>query len=129
MNTRSSPAFVNSLLVYSLVAIGCTGSVGLGMVWSRRQISLLAGENKALASRIAEVARQSEETTAEVAAQQDPSALLQRNAEWHLGLVQPADDREQRIAEDPEMRLASKRNSGLFSDRAMPVAFRVASQP
>jgi len=129
MRTFSSRAFVNSLLVYSLVAIGCTGTVGLGMVWSRHQISELARENKALATRIAEIGRQSQETLAEIAALQDPVALLQRNAELHLGLVPPSPANLNYVTQDPEMYLASKQSLGLFNDRAVPVTFRVATQP
>jgi hypothetical protein len=129
MQNSSSRAFVNSLLVYSLVAIGCTGTVGLGMVWSRHEISALANENKALATQIAALDRQSQGTMAEIAAQQDPVALLQSNARWHLGLVPPAPDHLLYVNQDPEMVLASKRNRGLFEDRAAAVSFRVADQP
>jgi hypothetical protein len=125
----SSPAFVNSLLVYSLVAIGCTGTVGLGMVWSRHEISILANDNKQLATRIAGLDRQCQETMAEIAAQQDPVALLQSNARWNLGLVPPAPDHLFYVNQDPEMHLSSKRERGLFEDRAEPVNFRVAAQP
>jgi Tfp pilus assembly protein PilN len=129
VKTSSSHAFVNSLVVYSLVAIGCTGSVGLGMVWSRRQISVLAQENKALATRIAEIDRLSQELGAEIAEQQDPAALLQRNAQLRLGLVQASPDRQSRLTEDAAIHLASKRNEGLYSDRGAAVSFRVAAQP
>jgi hypothetical protein len=129
MKTFSSRAFVNTLLVYSLVAIGCTGTVGLGMVWSRHQISELARENKALATRIAELGRQTQETSAEIAAQLDPVVLLQRNAQLHLGLVPPAPTNLFYSNQDPEMHLAAKHNEGLFADRPANVTFRVAAQP
>ena len=123
----SSPAFVNSLLVYSLVAIGCTGSVGLGMVWSRHEISALANENKQLTSRITVIDRQCQEVTAEIAAQEDPVALLKSNDRWHLGLQPPAPDRLSYVTLDAVMHLAAKGEVGLFNDRA-PVK-RVAFQP
>ncbi len=125
----SSRAFVNSLLVYSLVAIGCTGTVGLGMVWSRNAISELAQANKAITTQIAVLDRQSQETSAEIAAHLDPVALLQTNAEWHLGLVSPAPDHLHYLTQDAQIYLASQAHRGLFSDRAAAVTFRVAAQP
>jgi hypothetical protein len=129
MHSASSRAFVNSLVVYSLVAIGCTGSVGLGMVWSRHELSMLARDNKQLSTQISTLDRQSQETLAEIAAQQDPVALLASNERWHLGLVPPDPDHLEHMTTDPEIYLASKRNRGLFEDRVAPVTFRVAAQP
>jgi len=129
MKTPSSAAFVNSLLACSLVAIGCTGTVGLGMVWARRQISVLAADNKALATRIAEIDRRCQEIGADIAEEQDPAALLQRNTQWSLGLVPPAPEQERRLPGDPAAHLAAKGNRGLFADRAVPVTFSVAAQP
>jgi hypothetical protein len=127
MPASSNRAFVNSLLVYSLVAIGCTGTVGLGIVWSRNEISALARANKALATQIAILDRQSQETMAEIAARQDPVALLRTNAEWHLGLVSPDPDHLQYLPQDPQMYLASQAHRGLFNDHAAAVTFRVAA--
>ena len=68
-------AFVNQVLVYSLVAICLSGSIGLGTVWMRHQISIVANANKALEARIADVARRCEEASAAIAAEQDPAVL------------------------------------------------------
>jgi hypothetical protein len=125
----SSSAFVNSLLVYSLVAIGCTGTVGLGMVWSRHEISTLANDNKQLTTRITALDRQCQEVTAEIAAQEDPVALLKSNERWHLGLQPPAPERLYYVPRDPAMALAAKRDRGLYNDRALSVNFPVAVQP
>jgi hypothetical protein len=129
MKSSAAHAFVSPLLVYSLVAIGFTGSIGLGTVWTRRQISLVANDNKALAARIADLDRRCEEVTAEIAAAQDPDALQARNLQWHLGLVQPGEDQIHPVTLDPEMRLAQKHNGGLFEDHSVAVTFRVAAQP
>jgi hypothetical protein len=129
MKNSTAHAFVSPMLVYSLVAIGFTGTIGLGTVWTRQQISLVANDNKVLAARIADFDRRCDETTAEIAAAQDPASLQVRNLQWHLGLVPPGDDQVHRVAVDPEMRLASKRNGGLFDDRGVAVTFRVAAQP
>jgi hypothetical protein len=117
------------MLVYSLVAIAFTGSIGLGTVWTRRQISLVANDNKTIAAQIADFNRRCEETTAEIATAQDPAALQERNRQWHLGLVPPSEGQMHPVPVDPEMRLASKRNGNLFDDQAVAVSFRIAAQP
>lgn len=119
-------AFVNQLLVYTLVMICFTGSIGLGTVWLRNQIAQTANSIKSFENRTAEIERRLAETSAMVATEQSPEALVRRNAEWHLGLAAP-DFRTQivRIGEDPEERLAAKRNRELFSAQrpADPVRF------
>ena len=109
-------AFVNQLLVYALVMISFTGSIGLGTVWMRNQIALTANSIKTLETRTAEVERHIAETTTMIASEQSPDELIRRNAEWRLGLVAP-DFRTQivRINENPEQRLAAKRNREIFA--------------
>jgi len=124
---NSSAAFISPMLAYSLMAIGFTGSVGLGTVWTRRQISLLANDNKVLVAHIADFQRQCDEVKEEVAAAQSPAELERRNLQWNLGLVPPAQVR--RVTQDPEMLLARKRNGELYRDHAANVSFRVAAQP
>ena len=127
----SNNAYVNQLLVYTLVMICFSGSIGLGTVWMRHQISLAANATKVLDARIAELDRRLNETKAVLEAEQDPAVLKQRNAEWHLGLVQPSPEQIVRLAGDPVMRLAAKRNRGLFNDGVTPVtvSLRVAAAP
>ena len=84
-----SRAFVNQFLVYTLVAICGSASIGLGMVWIRHQISVTANANKALVASIDDLQRRIEETDAAISAEQDPAVLNRRNAEWQLGLVPP----------------------------------------
>ena len=109
-------AFVSQLLVYMLVMISFTGSIGLGTVWMRNQIALTANSIKTLETRTAEVERHIAETTTMIASEQSPDELIRRNAEWRLGLVAP-DFRTQivRINENPEQRLAAKRNREIFA--------------
>jgi hypothetical protein len=125
----SNHAFVNQLLVYTLVMICFSGSIGLGTVWMRHQISLTANATKVLDARIAEFDRRLNETKTILEAEQDPSVLKQRNAEWHLGLVQPNPEQIVRLTGDPVMRLAAKHNRGLFNDGVTPVtvSLRVAA--
>ena len=127
----SNHAYVNQLLVYTLVMICFSGSIGLGTVWMRHQISLAANATKVLDARIAELDRRLNETKAVLEAEQDPAVLKQRNADWHLGLVQPSPEQIVRLAGDPVMRLAAKRNRGLFNDGVTPVtvSLRVAAAP
>ena len=124
----SNHAFVNQLLVYTLVMICFSGSIGLGTVWMRHQISLTANATKVLDARIAELDRRLDETKTVLEAEQDPVVLKHRNAEWHLGLVQPTADQIVRLPGDPVMRLAAKHNRGLFNDGVAPVtvSLRVA---
>jgi hypothetical protein len=119
MRRHDSSAFVNQVLVYALVAICAAGSLGLGTVWLRHQISLAANANKALQAKIAEVQRHIEEMSVEVAAEQDPAVLSRRNQEWHLGLAAPPDAQVMRIAVDPVLRLAALHNRSLFGERPM----------
>jgi hypothetical protein len=128
MKTFSSHGFVNQLLVYTLVMIGFSGSIGLGTVWMRHQISMTANSTKQLAARIAEVERRLAETTTAAETERDPDVLLRRNAAWKLGLTPPNQAQIVHVGEDPVMRLAAKRNRGLFGDAAptvsVPLAYR-----
>ena len=79
MHATSRHAFINQLLVYTLVMICFSGSIGLSTVWLRHQISLTANATKVLAARIAEVERRIDETTTVIETEQDPSILQDRN--------------------------------------------------
>lgn len=125
MKKSETHAFVNQLLVYTLVAIGCSGSIGVGTVWLRHQISLSANEAKNLEARINEVERHIAEKKTEVEAAQNPAMLEYLNQQWRLGLQQPTPQQVQHVAADPVMLLAAKRNRGLFSD-GPAVSFQVA---
>jgi len=46
MKKTGNHAFVNQLLIYTLVMIGFSGSVGMGAVWLRHQISVTANRTK-----------------------------------------------------------------------------------
>lgn len=122
----SSRAFVNQFMVYALVAICTSASIGIGTVWMRHQISLAANENKVLEASIADVERRIEETDASISAEQDPAVLNRRNTEWQLGLVPPGETQVRRISEDPVIRLASMHNRRLFGDGPATVSLSVA---
>jgi hypothetical protein len=129
MRTRGntgSRAFVNQFMVYSLVAICCSASIGLGTVWMRHQISLVANENKDLEAAIAKVEHQVEETDAAIAAEQDPSVLSRKNVEWGLGLVPPGETQVRRVTEDPVARLFAIQNRKLFGEGKATINLKVA---
>ena len=123
---HASRAFVNQFMVYLLVAICGSATIGLGTVWMRHQISLAANANKVLEAQIADVERHIEETDAAVSAEQDPAVLNQRNAEWHLGLTPPGETQVHRVPEDPVLRLASLHNRKLFGEESAKISLQVA---
>ena len=126
MKKSETHAFVNQLLVYTLVVIGFSGSIGLGTVWLRHQISLSANATKQLEARLNEVKRHILEKNAEIEKAQSPAMLEYLNEQMKLGLQPPSLQQVQHIAGDPVQLLAAKRNRGLFPDEPVAVSFQVA---
>jgi hypothetical protein len=124
-----SRAFVNQFMVYTLVAICGSTSIGLGMVWIRHQISVAANANKVLVASIDDLQRRIEETDAAIASEQDPEVLNRRNTEWQLGLVPPGETQIRHVAEDPVTRLAALHNRNLFGEEPATVSIRIALAP
>jgi hypothetical protein len=112
-------------MVYALVAIFGGASIGLGTVWMRHQISMVANTNKVLEATIAGLERRIEEADAAIASEQDPDVLIRKNDFWKLGLVAPAETQVRRVAEDPVLRLAALRNQTLFGERQATVSLHV----
>ncbi len=127
MKNSTTSAFVNQLLVYTLVLICTSGSAGLGVVWLRHQMSATAGLVQREEQRIRELERRIAETSAAIEEEQSPAVLAQRNQQWALGLVPVREEQVLRVSQDPELRLASKRNQGLFTDGPTFVKFQLAS--
>jgi len=126
MKTSTANAFINQLLVYTLVMLVFTGSIGFGTVWLRHEISLAANRNKLLQADLAEVQRQIDQFTAEIAAAKNPDTLIRLNSEMRLGLVPPREEQSEHVAVDVGQRLAAKRNQDLFIAEVQPVVFRRA---
>ncbi len=126
MKTSTANAFINQLLVYTLVMLVFTGSIGFGTVWLRHEISLAANRNKMLQADLAEVQRQIDQFTAEIAAAKNPDTLIRLNSEMRLGLVPPREEQSEHVAVDVGLRLAAKRNQDLFIAEVQPVVFRRA---
>ena len=124
MQLHSRAAYINQLLVYTLVMLVFTGSIGFGTVWLRHEISLAANRNKLLQADLAEVQRQIDQFTAEIAAAKNPDTLIRLNAEMRLGLVPPREEQSEHVAVDVEQRLAARRAQDLFVAEVQPVAFR-----
>ena len=124
MRTSTANSFINQLLVYTLVMLVFTGSIGFGTVWLRHEISLAANRNKLLQADLAEVQRQIDQFTAEIAAAKNPDTLIRLNAEMRLGLVPPREEQSEHVAVDVEQRLAARRAQDLFVAEVQPVAFR-----
>jgi len=121
MIKSSNHAFVNQMLVGALVMICFSGSLGFSTVWMRRAISLKADRNRQLEAKLAEINRHIDETTAAIAAEQSPGALVRRNAEWRLGLVPPREPQVVRVPDDVEQRLMAKNHAELYAASDGPV--------
>jgi len=126
---KSAHAFVNQVLIGTLMMICFSGSLGLGTVWLRQQISLEANRNKQLEARLAEVNRRLDETAAAIAAEQSPEALKRRNDEWHLDLVPPREPQIVRVAGDVEQRLTAKNRARLFAGEGNATVTAVVYRP
>ena len=127
MNKTDTNAFVNQLLVYTLVMICFSGSIGLGTVWLRHQISVTANNTKQLEQRITEAQRHMAELNTQITEEQTITVLNRRNVEWNLGLVQPREPQVVRVSESAERRLASRNNADVFASETVsttPVRFR-----
>ena len=124
MNTSTANAFINQLLVYTLVMLVFTGSIGFGTVWLRHEISLAANRNKMLQADLAEVQRQIDQFNAEIAAAKNPDTLIRLDSEMRLGLVPPREEQSEHVAVDVGQRLAAKRTQDLSVAEVQPVVFR-----
>ena len=128
MKTSDTHAFINQMLVYTLVMICFSGSVGLGTVWLRHQISVAANQTKQFDTQIAEIDRRLAEITARIASEQSISELQHKNVALGLGLVSPKESQIVRVTESPEDRLAARRNVEIFASeslRSTSVEFRL----
>jgi hypothetical protein len=125
MNKSSSHAFINQVLIGTLVMICFSGSLGFGTVWLRHQMSLSADRNKQLETQIAEIERHIEETTAAIATERSPDMLVRRNVEWRLGLVPPSEPQVVRVSDDVAQRLMTKNRAELYATEGGPAATAV----
>jgi hypothetical protein len=124
MQRSEANAFINQLLVYTLVMFVFTGSVGLGTVWLRHEISVVANRNRKLQAGLAEAQQRIDEYTAEIAAAQGTDSLIRLNSQWRLGLVQPRPEQSEYVTGNIEQWLLTRRGRDLFTAEIQPVVYR-----
>jgi|GEM_PF-200065 len=115
MKPPPAHALVNRVILLTLCALMLGGSLGLGAVWMRQEISQAANESRTLQVKIADVERRLDEVNAQVASAVNPHALLRQNEAMRLALAAPREPQVVRVGESPELRLAAKRNREVFS--------------
>lgn len=130
MKTSGNFAFINQLLVYVVAMVAVSGSVGLGTVWLRHQISVAAHAVKAHEQEITRLERRIAETHALIAVEQSPEMLERKNLAMALQLIAPREAQLVRVTESPEQRLLARRNLEIFTAEqaraAATVSFRIA---
>lgn len=122
MKPPPAHGLISQLIALTLLLLVFAGTLGLGAVWARQGISTAANRNRSLEGKLADIARRLDEVNAQVAAAVNPDVLLQQNQAMRLGLVSPREIQVVRVAISPELRLAQKRNSEVFSLASASVA-------
>ena len=127
---KNSQAFVNQLVVCLLVTMTFGGSLGLGIVWVRHQISVTAKANRALLAAISEVNRRSDDIEAQIRSEQRPELLRQANLEFRLGLAPMNEVEVVRVTENVTQRMVERATRWSFPEQAglEPVTFKVAQR-
>ena len=120
MKPPPAHAHVNRLIALTLLLLVFSGSLGLGAVWVRQEISQTANRSRALVAKINDVERRLDEVSAEIAAAVNPDSLLRQNEAMRLSLATPLEPQVVRVAESPELRLAAKRNREIFNLASSP---------
>lgn len=124
MKPPPAHGFVNRLIALTLLLLVFSGSLGLGAVWARQEISQAANRSRALEMKLADVARRLDEVNAEVAAAVNPDVLLRQNQAMRLGLGSPREIQVRRVAESAELRLMAKLNREVVFNTEMAAARR-----
>lgn len=133
MKPPPTNAAVNQLIALALLLLIFTGTLGLGAVWMRQEISRTANRSRALEEKFTDVQRRIDEVNAEVATAVNPNSLLRQNQFMRLALAAPREVQVVRVSESPELRLVAKRNQEVFTvrpaslDAGRPPAFRIVA--
>lgn len=127
MRPPPARAFVSQLMALTLLLLVFSGSLGLGAVWVRQEISGTANRSHAIENKIADVERRLDEANANVASALNVSALLQQNQVMLLGLTLPHEAQIVRVDESSEDRLAAKNNRDAFHTQTARVGSTGAS--
>lgn len=127
MKSTGPHAFISQPLLFILVAICCSGSIGLGMVSMRSRNSRIANENRQRANEVADLQRSIASTNTAIELEQSFDMLRQRNQTMRLGLVPLSDPAVVIVdqTEDPVRRLALRASREFRSDTPViePVRF------
>jgi hypothetical protein len=125
---KNSQAFVNQLVVCLLVTMTFGGSIGLGTVWMRHQISLTAKTNRSLDAAISEINQRSDDIEALIRSEQRPELLRQLNLEMRLGLVPMNEVPVVLVTENVTHRMTERAHRWSFPEevRLAPFGFKVA---
>jgi len=117
---------VNQIVVCLLVTICFGGTVGLGTVLMRHQISTTANLNRQLTAELTEMRRLISEKTAAIEGEQHPELLRGLNTRMQLGLVPMNDVPLYNVTEDPVRRMVERANAGVFTDGPSSIRFNLA---
>ncbi len=129
MKPPPAASLVNRIITMILTLLVLSGTLGLGAVWMRQEISQVANRSRAFEGRITDVERRLDEVNAQVAAALNPDALLRQNQFMNLALATPRELQVTRVSESAELRLATKRNRDVFSIGPAPEGAPAASTP
>ncbi len=134
MKPPPAHAFVNRLIALTLLLLVFSGSLGLGAVWMRQEISQAANRSRSLEMKMADVERRLDDVNTEVATAVNTKVLQQQNEAMRLGLASPREIQVVRVNGSAERRLLTRRNlevfslaSATFSERGNPPAFRIVT--
>jgi len=114
MNFRSTRGFANHFLLAALVTLGFGGSVGLGTVWLRHQISVVADTNRDLEQQRHDIERHTDDISAQVESALSPDVLRAQNQLMQLGLVELTQAQITPVPIDPISRLVARANRRVF---------------
>jgi len=115
MKPPPANSLVNRVITMTLALLVLSGTLGLGAVWMRQEISQTANRSRAFEGRITDVERRLDEVNAQVAAALNPDSLLRQNQFMNLALSTPREVQVVRVPESAELRLATKRNREVFN--------------
>lgn len=129
MKPPPAHTIVNRIILLTLCCLMLTGSLGLGAVWVRQEISQAANHSRVLEDRLEDVERRLDEVNAQVAAAVNPDTLRDRNRVMHLALALPKEVQVVRVAENVELRLATRRNLERFDTSFTNVSLELTARP
>jgi hypothetical protein len=119
MKPPPAAAHVNRLIALTLLLLVFSGTLGLGAVWVRQEISQTANRSRALVAKIADVERRIDEVNAAIATAASPGALMQQNEVMRLGLATPQEPQVRRVEESAELLLIQRSNERILAEAAV----------